>query len=132
MKQFHIAVKEASEPAEADTLKFKIDETEIVCFRPEDGQIAMLLASTSRYTKFETRLAGMIDFMIGTMNDNSREYIVERLMNREDSFGMEDMEKILEWMVEEWVARPTQPPSDSSPSPKTDGARLTEPTPALT
>jgi hypothetical protein len=121
-----------TEPDEADILRFKIDKTEIVCFRPNDGQIAMLLASTSRYTKFETRLAGMIDFMVGTMDDDSREYVVARLMDRDDEFGMEQMEEILEWMVEEWVARPTQPPSDSSPSPKNDGERLTEPTPALT
>jgi len=34
MKEFHTAVKEVTEPDEADTLRFKIDETEIVCFRP--------------------------------------------------------------------------------------------------
>ena len=42
--------------------------------------------------------------------------------------GVQKVVKIFEYLTEEWFARPTQPQSDSAPSPQSDGQNSTLPT----
>lgn len=141
MKEFTTAVNDvvADEENDEDLLEFQItrkdadgevlDTQEIRCWRPGDGQLAMLMTSLGRHTTVATRIAGIIDFMVGVMDEESHEYIVGRLLDREDEFGLEQVQEIVEWMTEEWTGRPTQRSSASMRSQRTAGRKSTQPTP---
>lgn len=121
MKEFNTAVDEAV--IEEAPLEFMIDGQEVRAFRPTDGQMAMLMASMGRHTSEATRLAGIIDFFVTVMDDESHQYVVDRLLSRTDPLGLEQVTDVMMWMIEEWSGRPTPPPSGSTSSPESGGRK---------
>lgn len=128
MREFTTAAKIAAE--EQESVEFKIDGQEIKSYRPGDGQIALVMAGTGRHTSVATRIASIIDFMMGCMDEDSATYITERLMDRTDPFGLEEVEEILGYIIEEWTGRPTPQRSASTSSQQTAGQVSTALTPA--
>lgn len=139
MREFDTAVQEAYDETEGladDGSTFKINErakdgtlvrsVECTYYRPTPEQVAMLMSSLGRHTSHQTQLAGAIDFFVAVLDEDSHAYIVDRLMNRNDPFGLEDVEPIIMEMVEEWTGRPTQPPSGSTQS-RSNGGRKSTP-----
>lgn len=124
MKEFTTALKEVTGDAE-DTLQFTVDGRELTAYFPGDGQLAMLAASLGRHSSQHTAIAGIIDFFVEVMDDESHAYLVERLLDRKDPFGLDEVQSIMEWMMEEWTARPTQSPSGSTQSRSSGGLRST-------
>lgn len=122
MKEFNTAIREAIEDQDAP-LEFAIDGAKMVAYKPTDGQIAITMAAMSRHTSDQTKAAAAIDFFIAVLDEDSAAHITERLMTREDPFGLEEVQDILEFLVEEWIGRPTQPPSGSTRSPKSGGQK---------
>lgn len=116
MKEFTTAVKEVTETEDDKALHFAVDGKELKCYRPNDGQLAMLMASVGRHASQTQQVAGIIDFFVAVMDDESHSYLVDRLLDREDTFGLQEVESIMMWMVEEWTGRPTQRPSVSTQS----------------
>lgn len=102
------------------------------CFRPGDGQLAILMATTGRHSSQNEQIAGIINFFASVLDDDSHTYLVNRLLDRKDEFGLEQVQDIMEWMIEEWTGRPTKSPSVSTRSPSSTGQGSTPPTPALT
>lgn len=113
MKEFTTALKAVTEPEDAP-MSFSIDGHELHAYQPTDGQLAMLLSSVGRHTSTETRVAGVVDFFVAVMDDPSATYVVERLLSRSDPLGIDQVQEVMEWMVEEWTGRPTQPLSVST------------------
>lgn len=94
--------------------------------KPAEGQVMLLVADMmSRRSDLGTQMAAVVDFLGDVLDDESREYVVARLMTREDPFGIKDLEPIVEHLVEAWGGRPTKQPSDFSPSRKRTGQRST-------
>lgn len=131
MKEFTTAVQDA-EQDEDGAMEFSVDGTLCRAYRPSDGQLAFLMASTGRHSSDQEQIAGLINFFVAVLDDESHNYIVNRLLDRKDSFGLEQVQAIMEWMVEEWSGRPTKSPSVSTTSPPTTGRSSTPRTPALT
>lgn len=137
MREFDTAVRVATEDksAQDEGKTFNINERDeegnlirtVQCryFDPTEGQVAMTMAAMGRHTNNNTKLAGIIDFMIGVLDEPSHHYIVDRLMDRKDPFGLEDVEGIMMEMIEEWTGRPTQPPSGSTSSQRPGGRNST-------
>lgn len=121
MKEFNSAVREATEDTEL--LEFMVDGVTCRAYKPTDGQIAMTMASLGRHTSENQKIAGVIDFFVTILDEDSHRYIVDRLLSRDDPLGLQEVEDILEWMVEEWTGRPTQPPSVSTRSPRSGGQK---------
>lgn len=113
MREFTTAVKEATEDTE-EGMKFTLDGVELLCMQPHDGQLAMLMASVGRHTSQQTKIAGIIDFFVAVMDERSHGHIVDRLLDRDDPFGLKEVEEIMMWMIEEWTGRPTKSPSVST------------------
>lgn len=116
VKEFARAVKEAEEETEAP-LEFKIEghpET-LRCYKPTDGQLAMLMMATGRHTTVHTQVAGIIDFFVSLLDEESQTLTTDWLLDRNDPFGIEQVNEIMTWMVEEWTARPTSLRSVSTP-----------------
>ena len=123
MKEFMTAVHEAEKTPEDEdegTL-FTVDGTECRCFKPSDGQMAVLLASISRSNDWMTQVAGIVNFFVEVLDDESHAYVTGRLLNRQDPFGLPEVQAIIEWMVEDWTGRPMPSPSVSTPSRRSGG-----------
>lgn len=134
MREFITAAKEASETEDekAAGTTFLVDGFECRCFKPKDGQLAVLMATTGRHSSNEESIAGYINFFVAVLDDESQSYIISRLLDRKDEFGIDQVQSIMEWMIEDWSGRPTQSPSVSTASPPSVGRKSTRPTQALT
>jgi hypothetical protein len=82
-----------------------------------------MLASLGRGQSSESRFASIINIMMSSLRDADADYLESRLLSRDpkDRLPVEQIEAIFEFLTTEWFARPTQPPSDSAPSPQNDG-----------
>lgn len=132
MLEFTTAVKEIDEEEESDLLEFDLDGVLCTAYRPQGGQFAMLMAMTTKHSSDQEAIAGLITFFCNILDDESQTHIVGRLFDRKDSFGVEDVDRIMRGLVEEWAARPTELPSDSASSPPRTGPKSTRRTPART
>lgn len=113
MKEFTTALKAVTDDQD-QPMVFSIDGHELAAYQPTDGQLALLMSSIGRHTNVQTRIAGIIDFFVNVMDEPSAEYITDRLLSRTDPLGIEQVQEVMEWMVEEWTGRPTQPLSVST------------------
>jgi hypothetical protein len=133
MREFTTAAKESSRKQEGtEEYEFKVDGRTVKAYKPEPAQLAVTLARIGRHTTEQSKVAGIIDFFVGIMDEDSATYFTDRLLDRTDPFEIEDIQNILEYLVEEWSGNPTQSPSDSTGSPQNTGSTSTPPTPALT
>ena len=90
--------------------------------------MAVAIAGVGRHVDVQTKLATIIDFFYETMDADSAAYVRSRLLDRSDQFGLEEVEAILRWALEEWTGRPTEESQDSSPSQPPTGPSSTPPT----
>lgn len=132
MKEFTTAIEKAESEDDEAGIEFNIDGVLCTAYHPGDGQLAYLLASTGRHSTGQEQIAGLINFFVAVLDDDSHTYVVNRLLDRKDKFGIEQVQSVMEWLVSEWSSRPTKSPSDSTPSPPSTGRSSTERTPALT
>lgn len=113
IKEFTTALKAVTED-ETLPMVFAIDGHELAAYRPTDGQLALLMSAVGRHTNMQTQIAGIIDFFVAVMDDDSASYVTDRLLSRTDPLGIEQVQEVMEWMIEEWTGRPTQPLSVST------------------
>jgi hypothetical protein len=113
IKEFTTALKAVTDDQDLPML-FSIDGHQLAAYQPTDGQLALLMSSIAAHTSVQTRVAGVINFFVAVMDDDSATYITDRLLSRSDPLGVDQVEEIMEWMVEEWTGRPTQPLSVST------------------
>jgi hypothetical protein len=132
MKEFLTAAREIDPDEERDVYRFTIDGVECTAHRPKDGQFAVLMATTGRHSSVMEQIAGFTNFFVAVLDEQSHSYVVSRLLDSDDDFGLDEMQQIMSWLVEEWGGRPTQSPSVSTPSRQNGGRRSTRRTPALT
>lgn len=117
MREFVTAVAQEVQ-AEKDPITFVVkrtdaegavvEERELVAHYPTDGQVMMLMASMGRHTGMSDKIAGFIDFFVEVLDDDGHQYIVSRLLDREDEFGMSEVSDIMAYLMEEWGGRPTR------------------------
>lgn len=113
IKEFTTALKAVTEDDELPMV-FSIDGHELAAYKPTDGQLAILMSSIGRHTNIQTQVAGIIDFFVAVMDEQSATYVSDRLLSRADPLGIEQVQEVMEWMVEEWTGRPTPPLSVST------------------
>lgn len=133
MLEFTTAVKETEqEEDENDIIEFDLDGVLCTAYRPTGGQMAMLMAMTTKHSSDEESIAGLVTLFVNLLDDESSAMVVNRMFDRKDPFGLADIDKITRSLIEEWSARPTEPPSDSASSPPNTGPKSTRRTPART
>lgn len=63
---------------------------------------------------------GAVDFIEQCLVPDSRDYIFNRLHDPDDNLEITDLTELMQWVTEEFTARPTMPPAPSRPpSPRT-------------
>jgi hypothetical protein len=134
LREFVTAVQKADEGegSQEEPLVFNLDGHEMRAYKPTEGQYALLVMSLGRHANNLDRFAGMIDFFIQVLDEDSERYVVDRMMNRDQIIPLEKIVEMLEWMVEEWGGRPFQSSSGSTTSQPKGGKKSTRRTPALT
>ena len=124
MREFVTAAKAADEEQPVP-IEFQVDGHPMRAYPPTEGQIAVVMASLTDYTSDADKMAAIINFFVGVLDDDSHVTLVRRLMDRNDPFGFVELNEIMEWLMSEWSARPTKQPSDFTPSRQSAGRKST-------
>lgn len=131
MKEFTTAAREADISPD-EVVEFSIDGETCRAFQPSNGQLAVLLASVASTQNWTHQVAGVINFFDAVLDEDSSAYVSRRLLDRNDAFGLDEVQEVIQWLVEEWSSRPTPSPSGSTPSPPKGGQKSTPRTPRST
>jgi hypothetical protein len=134
VREFITAVEQSEEDSNEEPLVFRVEEggPELRAYKPTEGQYALLVMSLGRHASNMDQAAGIIDFFINVLDEESERYVVNRMMSRENIIPLSKIVAIMEWMTEEWGGRPFQSPSGSTSSQPKGGKKSTRRTPALT
>lgn len=121
-KEFTLAVQEANGQVD-EALPFTIqgDDTQLYAYLPSEGQLVLVMGAMSDLAEPQQQAATVLDTFWSLLDDHSRQVLRRRLADRHDSFGIGDILNIVEWLVEEAAARPTQSSLASMPSRATSG-----------
>jgi len=124
IREFTTAAREAQSDDD-QAIPFVVDGRECLCYKPDASQFAVLMATISRQNDWAAQIAGVINFFASVLDQPSHAYLTGRLLDRDDPFGIEEVQEIIEWMIEEWTGRPTQSPSGSTQSRQHGGPKST-------
>lgn len=130
MKEFMSAVEDSlNEGDEGQYIEFKVDGRTLRSYTPHEGQLTFMLAAMGRGQTTDAKFASIINLMMSTLRGDDADYLQDRLLERDPAkrLSVKTIESIFEYLVAEWFARPTQPSSDSAPSPQSDGPNSTPP-----
>lgn len=100
-----------------------------IAYKPNDGQIGMFLATTGRHSGTSDRIAGIINLLTEICDHDTHSYLADRLLDREDPFGLDEVTDIINMLVEEWSGKASGSRSVSASSQKRAGRRSTPTTP---
>jgi hypothetical protein len=129
IKSFVTAAKSAENRAalnEALPIEVEIDDRKITFFPPDDGQFAIALAGTGDLVDNATMASTQINFFFSLIHDEKdHAHLRRRLFDWRDPFGVENVADVIEYLMEEWSARPTKQPSDFLPSQSSAGKKST-------
>lgn len=128
MKEFVTAVAAADKDAD-EWLTFKVDGVDCKVTRPTSAQVAYLTAALHKRAATETQIAGAINFCMAIMDHDTSAYLSDKLLDLTDPFDLENLQDIIEWLVEEWSGRPTEPSSDSTDTQDGSGSTSTPSSP---
>lgn len=127
-KSFQLAAAEAAGLTE-DALPFEMEghDDQLYAYLPTEGQLVLLMGAMSEFSGAEEQGMAVMDLFWSLMEPETATALRRRLRDRTDSFGLQDILNIIEWLVEESSARPTKSSSASTPSRSTSGQRSTAP-----
>lgn len=127
VKSFTTAGKsvEANQTPLGEPLSIELDGREITFTPPTTGQWAVTMAGGTDTSSPSDMIATQINFFFGMLDTDDVNYFRHRLFDREDPFDVDNITEIIEYLIEEWSARPTKQPSDFLPSQSNGGKRST-------
>lgn len=103
-----------------------IDGREVTFLPPTSGQLAVTLAGSGDMASEMEQVASTINFFFSLLDDRDSAYFRRRLFKRNDPFDVDNIAELVEYLIEEWSARPTKQPSDYLASQRTAGPKSTE------
>lgn len=126
MKQFQTAARRGAgavnNPVDI-TFEFEVREGEFVEMTaqpPTTGQLALFFAH--QYDSGTGGVRALFDFLSAVLPDRSYQIIEDQL---HDGLDVAVVIEIVQYLTEQWSARPTPPPRASSGSRRSTGARST-------
>lgn len=123
-KNFTLAAQAALEPEDERKLPFQMagDDTQLYAYEPSEGQLLILLGAIGSDSRSDAeRSAEVLEVFWSVLSDETSRHLRGRLMDRRDAFGLGDVVHIIEWIVEEAAAHPTQSSPASLPTRATSG-----------
>lgn len=121
MSAFEIAVKEVAAPEE--WIEFTVgDKTDCkAVMQPTGGQIAYITLHMHKARRDESQAGALLNFLDSLLEDETQVYIMDLLLDPRNDFEVEQLLSLLEYLMEEWTARPTEQSSVSSSRQTTRG-----------
>lgn len=123
-KTFALSVAAANgvDPAD-EAMPFELEGTEeqLYAYQPTEGQLVLLLGAMNEYASNQQQAATVLDVFWSLLSDETGAVLKRRLRDRHDTFGLQDIMNIIEWIVEETAAHPTKSSLVSLPSRATSG-----------
>lgn len=120
MKKFSSATTTSSIDVfeDAKPVVFMVDNDEYTAYPPKASQFAMFMATQAKNREVTDNVAGVVDFLDGLLDDADQKRLRARLLDREDPLDFGIVEQVVEYIMEEWMERPTQAASVSSDLPQ--------------
>jgi len=126
LREFSTAGREIPVAFEgAQPVDFTLDGKTYTAFPPTPGQIGMLMQAQADSREMTEKIASIIDFLDGILEEDGQKEFRRRLLDRDDPFDFDTVSEIVEGLIEEWSDHPTQPSSASSTSRKNGGTKST-------
>lgn len=130
MKEFTTAVanrpsKDTGEDAVTHPVTVKIDDREVTFRGATSSELFMLMAAISDTGTLSESIATSINVLYQLMEEDDRRWLKRRLFDPTDPMGPDDIAEYIGYLIEEWSARPTESPGDSSSSPSRTGQNST-------
>ena len=127
MREFSTAARRSAPLAleGSEPIEFTVDGDKYTAYPPTPGQFMLLMSAQAKGRDEVESVASIIDFLDGILDENAQADFRRRLMDRDDPFDFDTVTQIMEGLIEEWSARPTQSPSASSSSPANGGRKST-------
>ena len=126
MKQFTTAARRGAaavaNPVDV-TFEFEVREGEFVemtAAPPTSGQLALFTAH--QFDKGSGSVRAMFDLLAAILSDEDYAVIEQQL---HEGLDVMVLVEVVQWLIGEWTARPTTPPSASTGSRRTTGTRST-------
>lgn len=116
---------EANQTPIGEPVEIELDDRKITFIPPTTGQWAVTMAGSSDPESPAEMIATQINFFFSMLDDEDVSYFRHRLFDREDPFDVDNIAEIIEYLMEEWTARPTKQPSDYLPSQSNGGKKST-------
>ena len=125
MKEFTTAAQEAVSDEDEQVIEFAVDGLTVKAHQPSSGQMAMVYQAMSDFNTEQRKVAGIVDFFFGLLDEDAQQVLGRRLLSRDDPFDLDQITSIITWLVEEWGGRPTRRSSGSTQSLTPIGAKST-------
>lgn len=128
MKEFTRAAQQASKvdsPLGDEPLDFTVGGDVFRVYPPTTAMFALFMSSQADNREVTDHIAGLVDFLDNMLDPDDRIKFRRCLLDREHPLEFEMMQDIVEWLVEEWSARPTEQQSDSPSPPPSTGPKST-------
>jgi len=125
MKRYSTEDRASDQMEDVEPIKFQVDEDTFVATAPTQTQFAIFLSTQAERREWTERIAGVVDFFDGLLDEDSRRVFRRRLLDRDDHLDFAMVDEIMEDLMTEWLDRPTMPGSDSSSSVKPIGRSST-------
>lgn len=110
-----------------------VDGREMFFRKPEEGEYAVMLASTGRFAPIGDKVGAAVNLFNDVFAEEDANYLIGRLMDPMDKqFDFLLVTKFLEGMIEEWTGRPTRRSPGSTPRRPKTGSGSKRSTPELT
>lgn len=123
-KSFALSVAAANgeDPAdEAMPFMMEGSDEQLYAYQPTEGQLVLLIGVMNDFESPQEQASTVMDVFWSLLHEDTIRILKLRLRDRHDTFGLQDIMNIIEWIVEETSARPTKPSLASVPSRATSG-----------
>lgn len=127
------ASKKVAQPVLAFNLDWVDDEDESIVYksdtfhatRPTDERLFLVAAAMGDEDNAGSEAGAVMSIFRDALPEKEYRTLRSRLADPEDSVDMETIGEVMEWLMKEWTAFPTEPSPNSSTSPTTTGTKST-------
>lgn len=83
---------------------FRIGDRTLKAYKPDETQLIFLMATMSRGQSKTTRMAGVINVMLESLDGDDKDWFEERLLtsDRSQKIGTKTLEAVFEHLTTEW------------------------------
>lgn len=94
-----------AETPEEYVQEFEIDGVILVATKPEEGAFTIILGALSNTATIADRTQAILTFIQASLDEPSRMYVMNRLLQKGDKFDIEFLAKIVNNLLKRWAPK---------------------------